>query len=325
MTSSTAETRRSASAPPERVRDELRLGSRIGLAVIRVLRSQPPFQTLIPSRQLIIGSQRVPEGDLLRPPPMTGPDHMQMRDPPLPRGVWLDEKPPPRPAAVQFRRHITPAIGGEPFPRLPGHGVGISHRRHQIDDRLGGKPGNRRGPDMLNPVHQPRRQQPGQPCTLGPCPVTQPGIMRTDLRLLIRPQRDSITHAATLARPPDHLTGQRCLPSALAPAQPKAVTSVTRRTEKSNTSHHVSHRVHHRTTTAKITTRTRPHTLSANTRHSYISHLIEDGADPLFVQFQAGHSWASTTATYTTIGQDARNRMIRSALALAYEGGDSTR
>ena len=42
-------------------------------------------------------------------------------------------------------------------------------------------------------------------------------------------------------------------------------------------------------------------------RHSYISHLIEDGADPLFVQLQAGHSWASTTAAYTTIGQDARN------------------
>jgi integrase/recombinase XerC len=34
-------------------------------------------------------------------------------------------------------------------------------------------------------------------------------------------------------------------------------------------------------------------------RHSYVSHLIEDGADPLFVQQQAGHSWASTTATYT--------------------------
>ena len=46
-------------------------------------------------------------------------------------------------------------------------------------------------------------------------------------------------------------------------------------------------------------------------RHSYISHLIEDGADPLFVQQQAGHSWASTTATYTTVGQDARNRMLR--------------
>jgi site-specific recombinase XerD len=53
-------------------------------------------------------------------------------------------------------------------------------------------------------------------------------------------------------------------------------------------------------------------------RHSYISHLIEDGADPLFVQWQAGHSWASTTAVYTTVGQDARNRMLRKALARAY-------
>jgi integrase/recombinase XerC len=55
-------------------------------------------------------------------------------------------------------------------------------------------------------------------------------------------------------------------------------------------------------------------------RHSYVSHLIEDGADPLFVQFQAGHSWASTTATYTTVGQDARNRMLRAALGRAFEG-----
>jgi integrase/recombinase XerC len=53
-------------------------------------------------------------------------------------------------------------------------------------------------------------------------------------------------------------------------------------------------------------------------RHSYVSHLIEDGADPLFVQQQAGHSWASTTATYTTVGQDARNRMLRSALDRAF-------
>ena len=59
-------------------------------------------------------------------------------------------------------------------------------------------------------------------------------------------------------------------------------------------------------------------------RHSYVSHLIEDGADPLFVQFQAGHSWASTTATYTTVGQDARNRMLRAALARAYKDRDGT-
>jgi integrase/recombinase XerC len=57
-------------------------------------------------------------------------------------------------------------------------------------------------------------------------------------------------------------------------------------------------------------------------RHSYISHLIENGADPLFVQQQAGHSWASTTAVYTTVGQDARNRMLRAALDRAFaEGG----
>ena len=57
-------------------------------------------------------------------------------------------------------------------------------------------------------------------------------------------------------------------------------------------------------------------------RHSYVSHLIEDGVDPLFVQQQVGHSWASTTATYTTVGSDAKNRMLRAALARVYNGGD---
>src|SRR3954463_6143148 len=41
--------------------------------------------------------------------------------------------------------------------------------------------------------------------------------------------------------------------------------------------------------------------------------------DPLFVQLAAGHSWASTTATYTTVGADARNRMLRAALERAYQ------
>ncbi len=46
-------------------------------------------------------------------------------------------------------------------------------------------------------------------------------------------------------------------------------------------------------------------------RHSYVSHLIEDGADPLFVQWQAGHSWASTTATYTNPRELHRMREVR--------------
>src|SRR6266540_309835 len=53
-------------------------------------------------------------------------------------------------------------------------------------------------------------------------------------------------------------------------------------------------------------------------RHSYVSHLIEDGVDPLFVQQQVGHSWASTTAVYTSVGTDAKNRMLRAALAPAF-------
>jgi integrase/recombinase XerC len=55
-------------------------------------------------------------------------------------------------------------------------------------------------------------------------------------------------------------------------------------------------------------------------RHSYVSHLIEDGVDPLFVQQQVGHSWASTTAVYTSVGADAKNRMLRAALDRAFRG-----
>jgi len=59
-----------------------------------------------------------------------------------------------------------------------------------------------------------------------------------------------------------------------------------------------------------------PHCL----RHSYVSHLIEGGADPVFVQRQVGHSWASTTAGYTSVGADHANRMLRAALDRAFSG-----
>ena len=49
-------------------------------------------------------------------------------------------------------------------------------------------------------------------------------------------------------------------------------------------------------------------------RHSYVTHLIEDGYDPLFVQQQVGHSYASTTALYTSVSGDFRNRVLRDAL-----------
>lgn len=39
-------------------------------------------------------------------------------------------------------------------------------------------------------------------------------------------------------------------------------------------------------------------------RHSYVTHLIEAGYDPRFVQHQVGHSYSSTTALYTSVSSD---------------------
>jgi site-specific recombinase XerD len=45
-----------------------------------------------------------------------------------------------------------------------------------------------------------------------------------------------------------------------------------------------------------------------------VSHLIEDGYDPLFVQQQVGHRYSSTTALYTAVSSDYRTRVLRAAL-----------
>jgi integrase len=76
-------------------------------------------------------------------------------------------------------------------------------------------------------------------------------------------------------------------------------------------------------------TRTRPHTVSAETSHSYATHLIEDGWDAKFVQDQLGHDHASTTSLYTCVSSDYRVRTLRRVLnatikdALAL-GGEET-
>jgi integrase/recombinase XerC len=49
-------------------------------------------------------------------------------------------------------------------------------------------------------------------------------------------------------------------------------------------------------------------------RRSYVTHLIEDGWDPRFVQEQVGHEHASTTAIYTCVSSDYRTRTLRRAL-----------
>ena len=58
-----------------------------------------------------------------------------------------------------------------------------------------------------------------------------------------------------------------------------------------------------------------PHCL----RHSYITHLLEDGWDHLFIQQQVGHAWGSTTAVYTSVSSDFRNQALRRALDRAFQ------
>jgi integrase/recombinase XerC len=57
-----------------------------------------------------------------------------------------------------------------------------------------------------------------------------------------------------------------------------------------------------------------PHCL----RHSYVTHLVEFGYPERFVQEQVGHSYASTTAIYTSVSSDFKNRVLAGALSRVY-------
>ncbi|MFG3229687.1 tyrosine-type recombinase/integrase [Kitasatospora sp. NPDC048194] len=49
-------------------------------------------------------------------------------------------------------------------------------------------------------------------------------------------------------------------------------------------------------------------------RHSYITHLIEFGYPERFVQDQVGHRFGSTTALYTWVSDEFRNRLLEQSL-----------
>ena len=61
-----------------------------------------------------------------------------------------------------------------------------------------------------------------------------------------------------------------------------------------------------------------PHSM----RHSYVSHLTEDGVDRRFIQCQVGHEVDSSTAVYTHVSADFMNTALRKALSPAL--GDKT-
>ncbi|MEV7069212.1 tyrosine-type recombinase/integrase [Streptomyces collinus] len=59
-----------------------------------------------------------------------------------------------------------------------------------------------------------------------------------------------------------------------------------------------------------------PHSI----RHSYVTHLTEDGVDRRFIQQQVGHDCDSSTAIYTHVSDDFMNTALSKALAPAFAG-----
>lgn len=53
-------------------------------------------------------------------------------------------------------------------------------------------------------------------------------------------------------------------------------------------------------------------------RHSYVTHLVEFGYPERFVTEQVGHTYASTTAIYTSVSNDFKNQTLRQAMGRLY-------
>ncbi len=49
-------------------------------------------------------------------------------------------------------------------------------------------------------------------------------------------------------------------------------------------------------------------------RHSYVTHLVEFDYPEKFVSLQVGHEYASTTAIYTGVSDEYRNRLLQRSL-----------
>ena len=60
-------------------------------------------------------------------------------------------------------------------------------------------------------------------------------------------------------------------------------------------------------------------------RHSYVTHLVEFGYPERFVTEQVGHSYASTTAIYTSVSDDFKTKTLQAALERVYRTQDQGR
>ena len=82
-------------------------------------------------------------------------------------------------------------------------------------------------------------------------------------------------------------------------------------------------RTSRRETSSSNATRTQPHTVTAETRRSYTTHLLEAGYDPLFVQQQLGHLYASTTSLYTSVSSDFKQKVIQQMITRRLQMGET--
>jgi len=53
---------------------------------------------------------------------------------------------------------------------------------------------------------------------------------------------------------------------------------------------------------------------------TFVTHLVEFDYPQKFVQDQCGHSWGSTTAIYTGVSDEYRNRLVQRALKDRHAG-----
>jgi integrase/recombinase XerD len=60
-------------------------------------------------------------------------------------------------------------------------------------------------------------------------------------------------------------------------------------------------------------------------RHSYVTHLIEAGYDPTFVQAQVGHSYSSTTSLYTSVSADFKQKSVQQMITRRIKGREGVR
>ena len=60
-------------------------------------------------------------------------------------------------------------------------------------------------------------------------------------------------------------------------------------------------------------------------RHSYVTHQIEAGYDPAFIQAQVGHSYASTTGIYTHVSADFKHKTVQRMIAQRIGGPERPR